>query len=335
MSNLSYCYFPTTVMFIDDSRPFLENMSLKLDRNLIYKLHDQPLVALQALNAMRSVNNLSASLFKQLSEDETDGDQAGHYLIDIDLSCISQQLYDAKRFSYVSVVVVDYSMPQLDGLEFCRRITDPAIKKIMLTGEADHRIAVNAFNEGLIDKFIIKDSMHMMNELNSAIQQFQYEYFSDLSLPVIKAVTQKTLSPLVDYNFINFFKKLCEEKNITEFYLLDSMGSFLLLTMDAKPTWLLVKAEQEMQEYYDVAVGNHAPQEIITALQKRERLPFFLTTQDYQVPVNQWQSFLHLAQPLLLAKGNYYYSVVEGKISNNFVLDEVMSSKRYLADSVA
>ena len=52
------------------------------------------------------------------------------------------------------VAVMDVAMPELNGMEFCRRITDPSIRKIVLTGKADEHVAVKSFNEGLIDRFI-------------------------------------------------------------------------------------------------------------------------------------------------------------------------------------
>jgi CheY-like chemotaxis protein len=333
MQTLSCCYFPTTVFFIEDSQSFLENISLKLDRNLIYDLFTNPELALQDLKKRTTVNAISQFLFKQLSDDENNADQAGHYLMHMDLSSNYQQIYNPQRFSYVSVAVVDYSMPQMDGIEFCRRLADPAIKKIMLTGEADHHIAVNAFNEGLIDKFIIKDSPNMLGELNTAIAQFQAAYFQSLSKSIINAMTAKTTSPLIDGDFIQFFTKLCKDTNATEYYLLDASGSFLLMDAEAKPTWLLVKTDQEIQEYCDIAIGNHAPHAIVEALQKREKLPFFLTEMDYQTPVTAWAALLH---PAKLLANKYFYAVVNDKVSKNFRTSGIESLKMFLTcDSAA
>lgn len=46
----------------------------------------------------------------------------------------------------------------------------------MLTATADHHAAVQLFNEGLIDYFILKDSLDMHVELNNAIQNAQFNY---------------------------------------------------------------------------------------------------------------------------------------------------------------
>ncbi|MFT3741115.1 MAG: response regulator [Gammaproteobacteria bacterium] len=74
------------------------------------------------------------------------------------------------RFAQPSVVVIDYDMPKINGIDVCRMLPDISVKKIMLTGKAGNKTGVGAFNEGLIDQFIVKASSHdMINELRQAV----------------------------------------------------------------------------------------------------------------------------------------------------------------------
>jgi DNA-binding NtrC family response regulator len=58
----------------------------------------------------------------------------------------------------VSLVVSDYNMPHTDGLEFLKEIKSlyPHILTIMLTGQAEVQVAVQAINVAGVYKFILK-----------------------------------------------------------------------------------------------------------------------------------------------------------------------------------
>ena len=58
----------------------------------------------------------------------------------------------------INLVVSDYNMPEMNGLEFLQiiRTRHPHILTIMLTGQAELQIAVQAINEAGVYKFIQK-----------------------------------------------------------------------------------------------------------------------------------------------------------------------------------
>lgn len=58
----------------------------------------------------------------------------------------------------VSLVISDYNMPRMNGLAFLKTVKQryPSILAIMLTGQAEIQIAVQAINEAGVYKFIQK-----------------------------------------------------------------------------------------------------------------------------------------------------------------------------------
>ncbi len=58
----------------------------------------------------------------------------------------------------VSLVISDYNMPHTNGLEFLKKIKNlyPHILTIMLTGQAEVEVAVEAINAAGVYKFILK-----------------------------------------------------------------------------------------------------------------------------------------------------------------------------------
>lgn len=58
----------------------------------------------------------------------------------------------------VSLIISDYNMPRMNGLVFLKQVNElhPHILTIMLTGQAEMDIAVQAINEAGVYKFILK-----------------------------------------------------------------------------------------------------------------------------------------------------------------------------------
>ncbi len=78
-----------------------------------------------------------------------------------------------------SVVVSDYQMPGLNGIDFLARVRTiaPETVRIMLTGQADLDASMRAVNEGEVFRFLTKPcpSDTLAAALGSAIRQFELE----------------------------------------------------------------------------------------------------------------------------------------------------------------
>jgi response regulator RpfG family c-di-GMP phosphodiesterase len=76
-----------------------------------------------------------------------------------------------------AVVVSDYKMPEMNGIEFLSKVRDlyPDTVRVMLTGYADLDAAVNAINEGNIFRFLSKPCNVdlMAKNIYDAIGQYQ------------------------------------------------------------------------------------------------------------------------------------------------------------------
>jgi len=125
------CYFPTMAVFVDDSKRFLSNLSFKLDEKLAYLFFDNPQKALRFLNIESKTNHL---ISKCLSINlELEGYSFEQHALNLDISAIYKEVYNKNRFNEVAVIVVDYSMPNINGLDFAKKIKNPYAKIIMLT----------------------------------------------------------------------------------------------------------------------------------------------------------------------------------------------------------
>ncbi|TAK74270.1 MAG: response regulator [Gammaproteobacteria bacterium] len=307
-------YYPTIATIIDDDSILLENLIANLSNRISYQEFNNPRKALQFLQNQQNVAPHSKEFLHTLtdSSEDIDIDQHGRYAVTINLNNIYNKLYDRNRFNIPSVIIVDHDMPGMKGIELCRELIDSPIKKIMLTGVTDHKLAIDAFNEGIIHQFILKDDPHVFESIDKAIFAMQNHYFADLSETVIKNITAGTFSYLEEKKFMDFFWQFIKDNSIIEFYLIDSIGSFLLLNAKGELVWLIVKSDREIQNDYQIAVGQDAPKDIIQILSKKQKLLFLFSEDDYKQPPEEWYSYLHQANEIKNIQG-CYYSVIQGE----------------------
>lgn len=315
------CYFPTTVVLIDDDRKFLNSVEGLLDFNQAsFEFFDNSTKALGFLIANKA-DPFTKRCILSPEEEELD-----HRTLDIDVRAIHREAANPRRFAEISVVVSDYAMPAMNGLELCEQLKDKPYKKLLLTCEADEKLAVQAFNAGLIDKFVRKDVPNFEATINQAIHDLQKQYFHDLSRTIVNALIADAMQPatfFTDPAFINRFEEIAKQARMTEFYLIDSAGSFMFLDVNGIPKWLAVKNEAEMQGFAEYARdADEKNAEVIKLLKERRVVPYFHTDEDLQTGAEDWLPYLHPAQKIS-GKDVYYYSLITnpktysvGKISS-------------------
>ena len=255
-----------------------------------------------------------------------------HVVNDFNVRLVHEEIYNPRRFQEMTVAVVDYSMPVMDGLAFCQQIKSNNLKKIMLTGEADEALAVKAFNESTIDQFIVKDTPDLMKVLLNRIREMQRAYFSEISdilLNQINITPRKSFLWLDDPIFAAFFHQLCKKNQILEYYLMDDLGSFLMLDDQGKPHWLAVANDDMMETYHEFAEGDKAPESMVLALKNKQIIPYFYSEEDFQVRPQKWQPYLHSAS-VLEGKERYYYAFIENSSTYALQSKKVLSYKQFL-----
>lgn len=245
------CYFPSTVLFIDDNRDFLLNFVLQLDEGLAYRVFDSPFNAIDCIQKKYNDENLlSQRCLKRFSamKPEFLNSQYSPF----NLSSLQNEIYNARRFDDIAVIVVDYAMPNINGLDFCCRIDNTTIKKILLIDEADETLAISALKQGLIDRYFHKNDPDAGDLITQAIEALEWQYFQEMSDKTTRLLAIEPPPILRDKEFGIFFREFCREKGIVEFYLADNSGSFLLLDEDAKASLFVIKNENDAYHYYNL-----------------------------------------------------------------------------------
>lgn len=322
--------YPTTVYLVDDSADFLYNFSFQLDEDQPVRSFTSPHKALEALLEDRVDPRLERRNFV-LEHKQHYGHPTLEHVIGLDLSAIYLQMYRAQRFAEPSVVIVDYQMEEMNGLEFCQRLVDTPIKRILLTGQADASTAVTAFNDGLIDRFVYKNAPNTLELVNSYIRELEYQYFREASSILIRALSAETPSLLQDPGFIDFFRDYRHEHGVVEHYLVANPSGFLLLDREAKARLMLVMSEEDMEIQRRVASDEGAPEELMDALSDGSQLPFFHAGDGfYRQGLVDWKAALHPARRLRGENNVYLYTVLDDTAPYNTAPGTVPSLATYL-----
>ncbi len=302
-------YFPTTAVFVDDSTDFLANLSLRLPPALAFRLYDSPTDALAVLNGATNATTPVARFFSRYHH--TGDLPLTHHVLDLNLDKIHREVHNEFRFEQISVAVVDYDMPSMNGIEFCGKIRNPAIKKVLLTGKADEKIAVQAFNQGVIDRFIRKQDNDVFDALNQAVADLQHDYFRQTERMLADALAVGKYAFLRDPLFAERFQDICRTLNIVEFYLCSMPDGMLMLNADGAASLLLIPNEDERLSQYEIAYEQGAPQELLDALKSNKVLPYFWKTGGhYYAECEQtWRDFMFPATEFKGAQW-YIYAIV-------------------------
>jgi CheY-like chemotaxis protein len=311
---MAVCFHPTTVVLIDDQRRFLRTTGSKVRARFPYREYDSSTDALQFFTQVYKPEPfVTRCMF--LQEDCPTDEQS----IDISLRLIRDEIHNTQRYDEISVIVVDFAMPDINGIEFCRQLKkiNKTIKILMLTGEADYDIAAEAYSNKLIDKFILKSAEDRNKIVLKTIEELQHQYFEDLSRDIINTFANRPELPatcLTDPVFIGFFENLCKKHKVAEYYITNGSGSFLFLDKKGNQSWLAVASEQIMKDMTAIAKDSDAvvAPAILESLRNREKLVYLHTDEELRTEPTNWAPYLYPANKME-GESTYYWAYINKK----------------------
>ncbi|MDR0755843.1 MAG: hypothetical protein LBE99_02945 [Puniceicoccales bacterium] len=248
---LPCCCYPTEVVFLDDSQSYLQMLELFFQQSNLPvspKLFSNAHEALDYINASDKMVHRQA-LFAHLLK-HVDTFQINNYALTVNVFDLHRVAYNPNRLSQISVIVSDYDLgDQGTGIDFCKAIVDKNIQKILLTGQSEHDFVIKAFNEGFIQRFVHKQEINDFDDIVQILTKAQRAYFQQITKTIIEAVGSRPHFPLAVYclQFQTFFENLLKNYDIVEYYLLDPVGSYLLLDKAGVSRILFVQNQDQHQ----------------------------------------------------------------------------------------
>ena len=344
-NQLACVYHPTELIFIDDDRTFLNNLSARLEKFYVFKTFSQSEKGLNYLKSHIPTNQVAShisSIKEQFAPEDfpeqLDDNNYRHTYIDLKCIDFYRKIFDKGRFQSNAIVIIDQVMPGVDGLSICKELAASPFKFIMLTGEADAELAITAFNQGIIDHFVKKDSPTFVDQLKDAIKKLQQDYFHEQSHTFMNSLSLSPTCILDDVQYITTFKNYIEKYKIIEYYLLDETGSFLMLQANGTPHWLVATSENEMAENYEFASNEayNPDNKVLDGLKKRNMM-LFRVSEEQRMNVGPngkdgWLAYMHPAKKIKAEYSDFYYSIFSGKANLYFDGQTVFSYQQFLSE---
>ncbi len=288
-------FYPASAVFLDDSADFLDGLRGVFRDRQLNRFFMQPEAA---LDFMRS-RDRSVPLIRMAGEGYSRVERGGGNALGKDALC------DPTRFEEVAAVVVDYEMPGMDGVQFLESISDIVCTKILLTGAAGDRQAVDAFNAGLIDIYLRKGDAVMPTALAGALREANKKHCRLRGCIGVHDVGATYCDPRV----VQVLDDLAARGNFVEYYWRPEQDAVLLFDAAGKPSVFVAWDADEWAFQCDTVADAGGPDWMRKGMEKRSLMPLFWPDQAYRpnravvptaqpIPVPGWERAFYSLAPL-------------------------------------
>lgn len=298
------CFYPTQVILIDDNSEFLTTLSLALSRQFNVKSFTDTAMALKYINEQEREIKLSEGNDAPKPEGDSE------VWVKQVLTRQNIKRFDQFKAREVSVVVADYSMPSMNGIELCEQIQNPSIRKILLTGYATSSEAVKAFNNNTIHYYLKKNDENMLQELEETIHQLQHKYFNEISSSIKAEAIDSGTPFFADLELARYFKKSCEALEVIEYYYLTNPSRFALKAKDNRKYLCVIYTADDIAEHLQVLEEEGGPENIYSAIESHAFIPYFPTADGYYEPGLPTPEANIYPADAIKGKVNYYCSII-------------------------
>lgn len=231
---------PKRVVYVDDKGSFLEILRKTMPRLLARQFINSPQDAVSQLSKeliyWRDLECLLS--VTDGPEDETRGFAS---------KIVDSYFGSWSRFHLTSVLIADYAMPGLNGLEMIRRVNAWPGRRILLTGQADANVAISAFNEGLIQKFIPKSTPNLYQALRTVYEEMHEtvcEHLGHLIQPTLSHEQRELLAnPEVEAGL----RRRIEDLEWVEYVVVARPFGLLGMRHDGPLQWLQLETSDSLQ----------------------------------------------------------------------------------------
>ena len=238
---------PGAVVFLDDDLDYLEMLAEVMPMDWYVHLMLRPVACIEMLLEETAPRELDMWRHQEI----IDRWREGAALI---LQILKYWREDGiARFTLAQVCVVDYSMPAMSGLKVLDELTPWSGSRILLTGRADEQLAVSAFNRGLIQQFIPKQSTEIRQCLTEAIQSLLHKpsLRHEQNWRATLSMQQNTF--LTDPAIAAELEKLARTQGWVEHVVIGAPFGVLALDGAAQAMWLQLEPVDRLSELAEMA----------------------------------------------------------------------------------
>lgn len=244
--NLFHC--PASIAFLDDDQDYLQMLGLMLPERWNVRLYTRVDDCLAALEHETAAWEADAWTQQQIIDRWRQG-----------ATPLLPQVLDywagpaRARYALTHACVVDYSMPQMDGLQVLAALDEWPGLRVLLTGQADEQIAVDAFNRALIDQFLPKQAPDMAERLLSVLRHMPSDADNRCS-----QIWRSTLTPVQNAQLrvpstAQAIHNVLRQQGYVEHVVLGEPFGVLGRTAEGRVGWLQIEPLSGLEELEQLA----------------------------------------------------------------------------------
>lgn len=255
---------PGSILFLDDDTDYLEMLGMVIPAHIQVELLSRP--AGFARRMAQEPERWEADAQRQLQM--IDRWRNGHPLLPQILRYWSGQ---PERHRLVQSCVVDYAMPGTDGLAVLNTLLDWPGSRVLLTGQADEQIAVKAFNSGLIDQFVPKQTHDITRHLLSVLRKLAQAPHVRLNTLWRSVLTPEQQSLLQMPSVVQNLQRYSQTHWVEHVVLGEPFG-LLGVDVDGRCEWLQLEPVAGLPALAEVAGSAGLDFETVRAIRAGEQL---------------------------------------------------------------
>jgi len=277
-------FWPTELVFVDDDLRVLDFLKIHMEKyykNLIFFTNP--------LEALDYIKNKPDNLIDFIQPKETL--EYGEVSLNINLNKIHKLRNNVDRFKMTSTIIVDYMMPQLNGLEFLKELAFSKCSKILLTSFLDDASAIENLNSKNIDCFLRKEpSDAFIQKLLRLIQYSENLFFEKLGN--IFWSSNKENFVYSDIHLQQYFDDTLRKLEIREYYLIDSNYNYLLIDKDNQEFLYLVYTVEQLEEMLYDGTGECSDETLKLIKDRKRAVGVFRNNKIVYPPYTSWSKHL-------------------------------------------
>ena len=265
-------HIPFAVLLVDDDEDVLANLASVIRQRLLNNT---------VLTASSTVTALTLLEAQALDTRELVPLIAG------DVDCASDGLSMLAGFEVhrrcqerIGIVVLDYAMPGMTGIELAASAPCRHLSKMLLTGQASPAEAIAGFNADVIDRFVRKDDPGAIELLLNYLQELQEALLAPINSAALSSLGQYALPFLGNADVLAFLRRLsCRANAVWTTPSISPPGLSVVDGLGQHRTWLVMDSEM-LRPHLEIARAAGAPDEFEDAITQGTHLPHFIGTQN-------------------------------------------------------
>lgn len=254
-----------SILFLDDDSDYLDILGMVVPTHMQIELYSRHTSFLERMREEPARWEADAAQHLHM----VDRWRQGHRLLP---QVLRYWANNPARYQLTQTCVVDYAMPGTDGLKVLNTLLDWPGSRILLTGQADEQIAIQAFNSGLIDQFIPKQAPDIAGRLLASLAKLAHKPHPRLNT-LWRAVLQPAQQSVLQVPAVARTLQQYALQHWIEYVVLGEPFGVLGLDANGQCQWLQLEPNNTLAELAELAGTAGLDYDVVRSVQAGRILP--------------------------------------------------------------